>query len=71
MYDNPVCKAGFCVAIGGFVIAGWWLALALLLLVGAVALGIRVAFRRGVASADDHSGHDGGNHRHNHRHDNE
>lgn len=53
MYDNPVCKTGgLCLVIGGLAISGWWLAALLVALVALVAVGVRVAFRRGKDSSD-------------------
>jgi hypothetical protein len=48
MYDNPVCKAGgFCVVVAGLSITGWWLALALFLLLVVVVAGARYFYRLG------------------------
>jgi hypothetical protein len=56
MYDNRVCQAGagFCLVVGGTVIAGWWVIAMALVLVGIGLVAARYLFRRNAASPSGH-----------------
>lgn len=51
MYDNRVCQAGagFCLVVGGTVIAGWWVIAMALVLIGIGLLAARYLFRRNAS----------------------